>query len=46
MKQVALLTGAAGFAGRHMAKHLAERGYHVVGLVQEEGPPLPYLQAC
>ena len=27
-----LVTGAAGFIGYHLAKHLVEQGYEVVGL--------------
>lgn len=32
MKGVALVTGAHGFIGRHVARHLAQLGWHVTGL--------------
>ena len=32
MSRVALVTGAAGFIGAHVARHCAELGYRVVGL--------------
>lgn len=31
----ALVTGAAGFCGRHLVAHLVESGYHVAGLDRE-----------
>ena len=32
MKEVALITGAAGFIGSHLAERLAQSGYRVIGL--------------
>jgi UDP-glucuronate 4-epimerase len=32
MKEVALVTGAAGFIGSHLAERLAQSGYRVIGL--------------
>ena len=32
MKEVALVTGAAGFIGSHLSERLIERGYRVIGL--------------
>lgn len=39
MADVALVTGARGFIGRHVARALAERGDHVVGLGHGEWSP-------
>jgi UDP-glucose 4-epimerase len=38
MKRI-LVTGAAGFIGRHIARHFAERGWNVVGLGHGGWPP-------
>ncbi len=35
----ALITGVAGFAGRHLARHLHAAGDAVVGLVRSSAPP-------
>ncbi|MFF5130035.1 NAD-dependent epimerase/dehydratase family protein [Streptomyces syringium] len=32
-----LITGATGFIGRHLARHLLERGHHVTALVRRDG---------
>ncbi|MFI1256877.1 NAD-dependent epimerase/dehydratase family protein [Streptomyces netropsis] len=32
-----LITGATGFIGRHLARHLVERGHHVTALVRRDG---------
>jgi GDP-4-dehydro-6-deoxy-D-mannose reductase len=37
----ALITGALGFCGRHLAAHLDAHGYQVSGLDQVARPPLP-----
>lgn len=36
----ALVTGAAGFVGRHLVAHLAEHGHEVVGIDREHGVDL------
>lgn len=36
---VALITGANGFCGHHLAAHLREAGYRVAGFDQSDGPP-------
>lgn len=36
---VALVTGAAGFIGRHLARHLSRLGFSVLGLGHGEMPP-------
>lgn len=36
-----LITGASGFAGRHLAEALLNRGDHVVALDRPGAPPLP-----
>ncbi|MFO1412582.1 MAG: NAD-dependent epimerase/dehydratase family protein [Burkholderiales bacterium] len=36
-----LVTGAAGFTGRHLTRALAARGCTVVGLVEQAGEPVP-----
>ena len=35
-----LVTGAAGFVGRHLAAHLSERGDDVMGIDRADGPDL------
>ena len=39
MNKTILLTGASGFVGQHLARVLAQRGYHVVALDQSPNPP-------
>lgn len=41
----ALITGAAGFAGRHLAMHLARQGDEVFGLTRATAPPIAGLAA-
>jgi UDP-glucose 4-epimerase len=38
MHKVALVTGAAGFIGRHVARRLADEGWQVVGIGHGEAP--------
>lgn len=47
MTKSVVITGVAGFIGRHVAQHLSERGWAIVGidLVQPENVPLRSLKA-
>ncbi len=38
-ERVALITGANGFCGRHLAAHLLDSGYRVAGFDLGDGPP-------
>lgn len=38
MDKVALVTGAAGFIGRHVARHLAAEGWKVIGMGHGDAP--------
>jgi GDP-4-dehydro-6-deoxy-D-mannose reductase len=38
-ERVALITGASGFCGQHLAAHLREAGYRVAGFDLGDGPP-------
>jgi UDP-glucose 4-epimerase len=38
MTNIALVTGAAGFIGRHVARHLASEGWKVMGIGHGEAP--------
>lgn len=40
---IALVTGSAGFVGRHMVAALVSRGYHVIGMDLPEGDALSAL---
>jgi nucleoside-diphosphate-sugar epimerase len=43
-----LITGATGFIGRHLTRHLLTAGHPVIGLVREQyaGQPLPPMLAA
>ena len=41
MSEVVLITGVAGFIGRHVARHFAERGWTIVGIDQIPLHPTP-----
>jgi nucleoside-diphosphate-sugar epimerase len=42
---LALVTGAAGFVGRHFARHLRGQGWEVVGIDTEPGPGAVFCDA-
>ena len=46
-KKTILITGAAGFLGRYMARHFHEQGWKVIGIdsAPPENAPLPDLSA-
>jgi nucleoside-diphosphate-sugar epimerase len=46
VNRTALIAGASGIVGRNLARHLADRGWSVIGLARRPPTGTPGVQAC